>query len=98
MREQSNTSGGRATARNVLVDAGFLVALLSRRDAKLRSAYDLRQAILRHAFTGRLVPQDPNDEPASKLLERIAAEREAHAREAAAAKGKPKRVIQRKKS
>lgn len=67
-------------------------------DTKLKSAQSLRQAILRHAFTGQLVPQDPNDEPASKLLERVAAEREARAREAAAAKGKPKRVIRRKKS
>lgn len=55
-------------------------------DAKLRSAQVLRQSILRHAFTGQLVPQDPNDEPASELLKRIAAEREGRAREAAAAK------------
>jgi restriction endonuclease S subunit len=46
-------------------------------DAKLKSAQSLRQAILRHAFTGQLVPQNPNDEPASELLKRIAAEREA---------------------
>ena len=34
----------------------------------------LTQAILAKAFRGELVPQDPNDEPASVLLERIAAE------------------------
>ena len=33
MREQGTTSEGQATARNVIVDTGFLVALLSRRDA-----------------------------------------------------------------
>ena len=36
-----------------------------------------RQNILRAAFSGQLVPQDPADEPASKLLERIRAERAA---------------------
>lgn len=34
-----------------------------------------RESLLAKAFRGELVPQDPNDEPASKLLERIRAER-----------------------
>ncbi len=55
-------------------------------NAKLQSAQALRQSILRHAFTGKLVPQDPDDEPASELLHRIAAERKARVQEAAAAK------------
>jgi type I restriction enzyme S subunit len=44
--------------------------------AQRRSAA-LRRAILERAFRGELVPQDPNDEPAAVLLERIRAERAA---------------------
>jgi len=39
--------------------------------ASVRRARRLRQAILGWAFEGRLVDQDPNDEPADQLLERI---------------------------
>jgi len=40
----------------------------------LESAEKLKQSILKKAFEGKLVPQDPNDEPASVLLERIKSE------------------------
>jgi type I restriction enzyme S subunit len=46
-------------------------------DQTLALSASLRQSILKKAFEGRLVPQDPNDEPAEKLLERIKAEKAA---------------------
>ena len=43
--------------------------------SELTRSATLRQSILKDAFTGKLVPQDPNDEPASELLKRIQEER-----------------------
>jgi type I restriction enzyme S subunit len=44
-------------------------------DSAQKRSTALRRSILERAFRGELVPQDPTDEPASALLERIAAER-----------------------
>ncbi|WP_240045224.1 restriction endonuclease subunit S [Pseudomonas viridiflava] len=56
-----------------------LFAFADQLEAKVASAKNridhLTQSILAKAFRGELVPQDPNDEPASVLLERIQAQR-----------------------
>ncbi len=47
---------------------------------QLDRARATRQSLLREAFAGKLVPQDPQDEPASALLDRIRAAREAESK------------------
>ena len=59
-------------------------------EASVQRAERLRQSILKRAFAGELVPQDPDDEPASVLLERIRAQREAE-QAASATKKRPAR-------
>jgi len=58
-------------------------------EESLMRAERLRQSILKMAFEGRLIPQDPGDEAADKLLERIKTER---------AKSKGEKDINKKKN
>lgn len=67
-------------------------------DAKARTDR-LTQALLAKAFRGELVPQDPNDEPAEQLLERIQQQRAEQAkskpksgRKTSTAKSKPEKI------
>lgn len=62
--------------RELLSLAGAIADSLTGRTEHLRQ---LNQSILAKAFRGELVPQDPTDEPASVLLERIRTAREAAA-------------------
>lgn len=65
------------------------VSCLSNEGTRARALLDrLEAAILTKAFTGELVPQDPNDEPASVLLERIRAQRAAVAPASKTKRGK----------
>lgn len=66
---------------------GWLDRLAADHAAADRLLPKLDAAILEKAFRGELVPQDPNDEPASELLDRIKAER------AAAPKKKQRRKL-----
>ena len=45
-------------------------------EVEIKKANHLKSSILTKAFSGQLIPQDLNDEPASVLLERIKAEKE----------------------
>ena len=84
-----------------------LFALADGLEGKYRVAVErverLTPAVLAKAFRGELVPQDPNDEPAAMLLERIRAERESVAsttsisRTRAKTRGPVKRITRRAK-
>jgi type I restriction enzyme S subunit len=57
----------------------------------------MRASVLSAAFSGQLVPQDPTDEPASALLERIRAERASQPRQAATRNSKQRSGIARQR-
>lgn len=70
-----------------------LFAFTDRLEARLASATAaverLTPSLLAKAFRGELVPQDPNDEPASELLKRLAVQREAAPKAKRAKKSAP---------
>lgn len=61
--------------RRIEIAFGWIDRLVTEATSARRLIDRLDQAVLAKAFRGELVPQDPNDEPASVLLERIKAER-----------------------
>lgn len=65
--------------RRIAAEIDDRLADVFRLEQAVNSAYkqaeELRRSLLADAFAGRLVPQDPADEPASMLLERIRSER-----------------------
>lgn len=69
--------------REIVRRVEALFAIADRIEARYQVANErvegLTASILAKAFRGELVPQDPNDEPASVLLERIKKERESGA-------------------
>lgn len=70
-----------------------LFAYADRMDARYQTARaqvdELTPALLAKAFRGEIVPQDPNDEPASALLEHIRMQRSNHLKEKSKPKPKP---------
>jgi Restriction endonuclease S subunits len=62
-------------------------------DKSLSRSKKIRQSILEEAFSGRLVDQNPDDEPASILLQRIQAERQETEKQKAAKPKKEKKKM-----
>jgi type I restriction enzyme, S subunit len=69
----------REEQREIVRHVGELLAFADQLEARVKAAQvridGLTQSILAKAFRGEVVPQDPNDEPAGFLLERIKAQR-----------------------
>jgi type I restriction enzyme S subunit len=66
-------------AQRIGIAMSKYTAVLDQQSGTTEKLIQLEKTLLAKAFRGELVPQDPNDEPASVLLERIRAEREASA-------------------
>ena len=76
-------------AANLRESARFYLSHVTRLTTRPEHIQQLRQTILNLAVRGRLVPQDPDDEPASELLKRIDAEKTRPGKRAAIAEQKP---------
>ena len=65
----------RAVRQSRVMSIDFLFDDFDRLIQSPESVHHMRRFILDLALRGKLVPQEPNDEPASELLKRIAAEK-----------------------
>ena len=63
-------------AKHIAISLSKCDQLFTGVESQLSRVNALRQSILKQAFAGQLAAQDPNDEPASVLLDRIRTERE----------------------
>jgi type I restriction enzyme S subunit len=82
-----------ALLRTLSMQAGSAVTQEQCIDRSLKFSAAQRQSILRAAFTGQLVPQDPKEETASVLLERIRAERVERAKQPKVRRAKQEKEI-----
>lgn len=85
--EQAEITKALVSQLAALEEQGFAI------DLSLKQSTAQRQNILRAAFEGQLVPQDPADEPARVLLERIRAERVERAKQPKTRKSKQTKEI-----
>ena len=74
-------------------DVRFALEALPALTRRLDQIKQLRQTILNLAVRGKLLPQDPKDEPASELLKRIAAEKARRVKQGTLPNQKPLRPI-----
>lgn len=90
---------GRDEQEEIVRRVELLFAYADRLEARLQAAQTaadrLTPALLAKAFRGELVPQDPNDEPASELLKRLAAQRARGPGTAAPGRGRGRKPIAR---
>lgn len=88
--------------RKIVAECALFQEAISLTLPSVQSAVDtsaaLRQSVLAAAFRGELVPQDPKDEPASVLLDRIRAQRAATAAAPKARKTGPTAPAKRKRA
>jgi len=83
---------GRIVTAMEAIEAGFM-HLEESSTAQIKRSASLRRAVLGCAFAGQLVPQDPTDEPASALLERIRAQRSASGTDRPARRNRKEAIV-----
>jgi type I restriction enzyme S subunit len=87
LREQHRIVGSLDAALSTI---SHLDSVCASQTARMRS---VKASVLRWAFSGRLVNQDPTDEPASILLDRVGVSQAASSLEAPRRRGRPHKAV-----